>query len=101
MDIDYAIRKDEPCIIETSTLQLKLPFMNYRSDLIASVLCSLRPKSQLGICGSVDQYDNIKALLKAIDEQFETSYKVLTSTLIMKFSSLRFTSVRGVHEHIM
>jgi hypothetical protein len=40
-------------------------------------------------------------LLKAIDEQFVTSDKALASTLIMKFSSLRFTSVRGVREHIM
>ena len=40
-------------------------------------------------------------MLKAIGEQFVTSDKALASTLIMKFSSIRITSVRGVHEHIM
>ena len=40
-------------------------------------------------------------MLKAIDDQFVTSDKALASTLIMKFSSLRLTSVKGVREHIM
>ena len=40
-------------------------------------------------------------MLKSIGEQFITSDKVLASTLIMKFSSIRIISVRGVHEHIM
>ncbi|RVW75558.1 hypothetical protein CK203_056469 [Vitis vinifera] len=47
------------------------------------------------------KHDNVKALLKAIDEQFVTSDKALASTLIMKFSSLRLTNVSGVREHIM
>ena len=40
-------------------------------------------------------------MLKAIDEQFETSDKALASTLIMKFSSLRLIGIKGVHDHIM
>ena len=36
MDIDYAIRKDKPTIIDT-TLQLKRLFMNNGSDQIALV----------------------------------------------------------------
>ena len=36
-----------------------------------------------------------------IDEQFVTSDKELASILIMKFSSLRLTSVKGVREYIM
>ena len=61
----------------------------------------IKIKISFGIRGSVDQYDKVWDLLKAIDEQFEISDKALASTLIMKFSSLRFTSVRGVREHIM
>ena len=61
----------------------------------------IKTKVSASIRGSVDQHDNVKALLKAINEQFETSNKALASTLIMKFSSLKLTSVRGVHEHIM
>ncbi|RVW82846.1 Retrovirus-related Pol polyprotein from transposon TNT 1-94 [Vitis vinifera] len=47
------------------------------------------------------KHDNVKALMKAIDEQFVTLDKALASTLIMKFSSLRLTNVSGVQEHIM
>ncbi|XP_055814076.1 uncharacterized protein LOC129883422 [Solanum dulcamara] len=61
----------------------------------------IKTKISVGIRGSVEQYNNVKVLLKAIDEQFETSANALASTLIMKFSSMRLTSVRGVPEHIM
>ena len=54
-----------------------------------------------GIHGSVEQHTNVRALLKAIDEQFATSNKTLANTLIMKFSSLRLTNVKGACEHIM
>ena len=54
-----------------------------------------------GIRGSVEKHNDVKALLKAIDEQFETSDKALASTLIMKFSYMKITTVRGVREHIM
>ena len=40
-------------------------------------------------------------MLKAIDEQFVTSDKALASTLIMKFTSLKLTGIKGVCEHIM
>ena len=61
----------------------------------------IKTKITAGIRGSVEQYDKVQELLKAIDEQFITSNKALASTLIMKFSSIRITSVRGVREHIM
>ena len=61
----------------------------------------IKTKISTGIRGSVEQHTNIRALLKAIDEQFVTSDKALASTLIMKFSSLRLTSMKSVHEHIM
>ncbi|WJZ84653.1 hypothetical protein VitviT2T_004247 [Vitis vinifera] len=61
----------------------------------------IKTKISYGIRGSVDQHDNVKALLKAINEQFVTSDKALASTLIMKFSSLRLIDVSGVQEHIM
>ena len=60
-----------------------------------------KTKITAGIRGSVEQYDKVQDLLKAIGEQFVTSDKALASTLIMKFSSIRITSVRGVREHIM
>ena len=61
----------------------------------------VKTKITIGIRGSVEQYDKVQDLLKAIGEQFVTSDKALASTLIMKFSSICITSVRGVREHIM
>ena len=61
----------------------------------------IKTKISSGIRGFVDQHTNVKALLKTIDEQFETSNKALANTFVMKFSSLRLTSVRGVCGHIM
>ena len=61
----------------------------------------IKTKISAGIRGSVDQHEKVRDLLKAIDDQFITSDKTLASTLIMKFSSLRLTSVKGVREYIM
>ena len=61
----------------------------------------IKTKISVRICGSVDQHGKVQDLLKDIDDQFITSDKTLASTLIMKFSSLRLTSVKGVREYIM
>ena len=84
MDINYAIRKNEPPINEINTqdeifLHEQWECFNYLSVIFIKI------KISVGIRGSVEQYNNVKALLKAIDEQFETSYNALASTLIMKF----------------
>ena len=61
----------------------------------------IKTKITTGIRGFIEQYDKVQDLLKAIGEKFVTSDKALENTLIMKFSSIRITSVRGVREHIM
>ena len=61
----------------------------------------IKTKIFASIRGYVEQHDKVKPPVKAIDEQFESSDKALTSTLIMKFSSMRLTTVKGVREHIM
>ena len=95
MDIDYAIRKDEPCITEISTpAEIALRELWKQSTSLSVMF--IKTKISSGIRDSVDQHDNIKALLKVIDEWFETSYKTFANTLIMKFLSLRLTSVRSV-----
>jgi transposase InsO family protein len=101
MDIDYAIRKDEPlALTDTSTaVDITLYERWERSNRLSMIF--IKTRISAGIRGSVDQHEKVRDLLKAIDEQFVTSDKALASTLIMKFSSLRLTSVRGVHEHIM
>uniref|UniRef100_A0A2N9FCT2 Reverse transcriptase Ty1/copia-type domain-containing protein n=1 Tax=Fagus sylvatica TaxID=28930 RepID=A0A2N9FCT2_FAGSY len=102
MDIDYAIRKDEPpALTDTSTAaDITLYERWERSNRLSMMF--IKTRISAGIRGSVDQHEKVRDLLKAIDEQFVTSdNKALASTLIMKFSSLRLISVRGVREHIM
>ncbi|RVW61183.1 Retrovirus-related Pol polyprotein from transposon TNT 1-94 [Vitis vinifera] len=60
----------------------------------------IKTKISASIRGLIEQHENVRELLKAIDE-FVTLDKALASTLIMKFTSLKLTGVRGVREHIM
>ena len=54
-----------------------------------------------GIRGSIEKHDKIQDLLKTIDDQFAKSVKFLSNTLIIQFSTLKLTEVKGVHDHIM
>ncbi|XP_056159000.1 uncharacterized protein LOC130134961 [Syzygium oleosum] len=101
MDIDYAIRKDEPPAPTDMSIAIEIALYEQweRSNHLSVML--IRTKVSPNIRGSVTQHSNAKALLEAIDAQFETSEKAHAMTLIMKFSSLKLTSVRGVREHIM
>ncbi|XP_051118545.1 uncharacterized protein LOC127242878 [Andrographis paniculata] len=101
MDIDCAIRKHElPGIIETSEPEdVDLYERWERSNCFFMML--IKTKISIGIRASVDQHNNVRELLKAIDEQFVKFDKALASTLIIQFSTIRFTGLRGVREHIM
>ena len=61
----------------------------------------IKTKILIGIRSSVEQFDKVQTLLKAIDDQFFTFGKAMASTLIMQFTSSKLTGVRGVCEHIM
>ena len=101
MDIDYAVRKEEPDPIpKTSTAEAVCLYDKWeRSNRLSMMF--IKTKILAGIRGSVEQINKVKPLLKAIDEQFETYDKALPSTLIMQFSSTKLTGTRGVRDHIM
>ena len=61
----------------------------------------IKTKISAGIHGLIEQHENFRELLKAIDEKFVTLDKALASTLIMKLTSLKLTGIRSVHKHIM
>jgi len=61
----------------------------------------IRTKIFPSVHDSIAQHSNTKPLLEAINAQFKSSEKVCAMILIMKFSSFKFTSVRGMYEHIM
>ena len=101
MDIDYAIRKEEPNpITETSTIEAVYLHDKWEKSNRLSMMF-IKTKISAGIRGSIEQINKVKPLLKAIDEQFETFDKALAITLIMQFSSSKLTGTRGVRDHIM
>ena len=101
MDIDYAIRKSEPPEVTEESTPTEVALYEQWEKFNRLSVMFIKTKITVGIMGSVEQYDKVQDLLKVIGEQFVTSDKALASTLIMKFSSIRITSVRGVREHIM
>ncbi|KAL8150856.1 hypothetical protein V2J09_020664 [Rumex salicifolius] len=101
MDINYAIRKEEPAsITEASTPEAIALYEKWERSNRLSVMF-IKTKISASIRGSVDQHEKVKDLIKAIDEQFASSDKALASTLIMQFSSLRHTEIKGVRDYIM
>ena len=100
MDIHFAIRKDESTITATSTPDEIALYERWELSNCLRVMF-IKTKIFVAIRGSVKQDDNVKALLKTIDEQFESLDKAFASTLMMKFSSLRLTSMRGIRKYIM
>ena len=60
-------------------------------------------KTHISACirGSIKKHDKVQDLLKANDVQFAKFVKSLASTLIIQFSTLRLTRVKGVRDHIM
>src|SRR3954469_4120410 len=61
----------------------------------------IKTRISASIRGPIRECNNVKSLLKAIDEQFESSDKALASTLITKLSNMKLTCNKGVREHIM
>ncbi|XP_038999464.1 uncharacterized protein LOC120125009 [Hibiscus syriacus] len=97
--IDYAIRKSKPHITETITqVDLVLYEKWERSNRLNIMF--IRSKVPINVRGSNEHYDNVQELLMAIERQFKTSKKSLASTLIMRFTSMRLTNVKGVRDHI-
>ena len=101
MDIDYAIRKDEPpAISATSTKAAIELYENWERSNRLSIMF-IKTHISAGIRGYIEKHDKFHELLKAIDDQFAKSVKSLASTLIIQFSTLRLIGVKGVRDHIM
>ncbi|KAL4325263.1 hypothetical protein GQ457_11G002710 [Hibiscus cannabinus] len=98
LDIDYAIMKSEPSITDNNNqADLALYEKWERSNRLSIMF--IKSKIPADVRGSIEQYKNVQDLLVAIAKQFQTSQKSLASTLIMKFTSLKLTTVKGVRDH--
>ena len=68
MDIDCAIRKDEPdSITDINTAKVVYLYDKWERSNHLSMMF-IKAKISVGIRGSVEQIDKVKPLLKAIDE---------------------------------
>ncbi|KAF7831627.1 Retrovirus-related Pol polyprotein from transposon TNT 1-94 [Senna tora] len=101
MDIDYAIRENEPPVpTDTSSkVEISLYELWKRSNRLSIMF--IKTKISASIHGPIGEHKNVCDLLKVRDEQFEFFYKALSSTLMTKLSSMKLTSISGVREHIM
>ena len=101
MDIDYAIRKDKPLAISATSTNAAIElYENWERSNRLSIMF-IKTHISAGIRGSIEKHDKVQDLLKAIDDQFTKFMKSLANTLIIQFSTLRFTRLKGVHDHIM
>ncbi|XP_031106313.1 uncharacterized protein LOC116010961 [Ipomoea triloba] len=101
IEMDFAIQnKEPPPITDDSTEDEKKFHAQWtRSNRLCMYFIKTRiPRS---IRGSVDHFDKVEPLFKAIDDEYATSNKALASTLIMKFVGLRLSTVKGTRKHIM
>ncbi|XP_019177188.1 PREDICTED: uncharacterized protein LOC109172486 [Ipomoea nil] len=101
LELDYAVLNEEPPeVTEESTGEAKQLRAQWEKS---NGLCVLFIKSRISrkIRFCFEDIKKAKPLLKAIDDNFIESKKVLAMTLIMKLRNLRLSTVKGTREHIM
>ena len=101
MDIDYAIRKDEPSIVYATSTKASIEL--YESWERSNRLSVMFIKTHIYayIHNSIEKHNKVQYLLKAIDDQFAKSVKSLANTLVIQFSTLKLIRVKGMCDHIM
>ena len=101
MDIDYAIRKYEPLAISATNTKIEIEICDKWKMSNRLSIMFIKTHISVGIRGYIKKHEKVKELMKAINEQFVKSAKSPPSTLIIQFSTLRLTGVRGMRDHIM
>ncbi|XP_059639071.1 uncharacterized protein LOC132281379 [Cornus florida] len=101
MDIDLALRVDEPPIpTESSTLSERASYERCeRSNRLS--ICLIKCYIGKNIRSSIPECTKAKENMTAIEQQFVSSDKALISTLMTKLSSMKHMGDKGVREHIM
>ncbi|GMI95597.1 hypothetical protein HRI_003229000 [Hibiscus trionum] len=99
IDIDHAIRKSEPHITNTSNQADLAIYERWERSIRLSIMI-IKSEVPADVRGSIEHHENVKELLTTIEKQFQTSQNSLTNTLIMKFTSLKLTTMKGVCDHI-
>ncbi|KAF7831342.1 Transmembrane protein [Senna tora] len=101
LDLDYALRKEEPPVPTTASTPAEIALYERweRSNRISLML--IKSRIRASIPGSIPDKEKVKDYMQAIDEQFASLDKSLTSTLMAQLSSMKYTGTKAVREHIM
>lgn len=101
IDLDYALRKEEPPTPTDTSSQAEIALYERweRSNRLSMMF--IKSHITTSIRGSIPECENVKDLMDAIHAQFETSDKALGSILMSRLTSMKLTGIKGVREHIM
>ena len=80
-DIDYAIMKDKPLAVTNDSSTPNIALYEHCEWSNHLYVMFIKTKIYSSICGSIEHHEKAYYLLKAIDEQVETSDKALANTL--------------------
>ena len=89
MDLDLVLRIDEPPTLTEHSTQMECTLYEKweRSNRLGMML--IKTHISQSIRRSIPEYKTVKDLMRAIDEQFGSSNKVLANTLIKKLYSIK------------
>ncbi|XP_028053291.1 uncharacterized protein LOC114257714 [Camellia sinensis] len=101
MDLGLALRVDEPPkpMDDSSTTEKSAYDKWEQSDRLSLML--IKSHISQSIRGSIPPSDKVKNYMRAIEEQFVSSDKALTSNLMNKLSGMKHNDSRSVRNHIM
>jgi hypothetical protein len=101
MELDLALRENEPHVLTDKSTPTEIAKHERweRSNRLS--LMFMKSHVIKGIRGSIPECNKAKDFIKAVEEQFVSSDKALSSTLMKKLSSKTFDNSRSVREHIM
>ncbi|XP_031255335.1 uncharacterized protein LOC116113315 [Pistacia vera] len=95
IDLDYALRKEEPLTPTNTSTQAEIALYEQweRSNRLSIMF--IKSHIMSSIRGSIPECENVKDLMDAIHAQFETSDKALGSTLMSRLTSMKLTSIKA------
>jgi hypothetical protein len=101
LELDLALRTDEPLAITTTTTTLEIAKHERWEQSNRPSLMYMQSHITKGIRSFIPECSKVEDFLKAVEPQFVSSTKAMTSTLMKRLSSQTFDSSKNVREHIM
>ncbi|RDX83681.1 hypothetical protein CR513_35371, partial [Mucuna pruriens] len=101
MSVNILLRKGGPLSInEINSLNVVDLYEKWEMSNHLFVMF-IKTKIFVGIQDSIDQHKKVRNHIHVIDKEFTTSDKSFVNTLIMQFSFMTHTRIRGMCDHIM